>query len=124
MIEALGSTSLIEVGNNFYLNSNSSGSGPELKYAGAAVVAGQFGGWTPIGVEQTASGYRGCLEDRRRRSIYGLDYRQQRQLHLKYLRRCVGNQFCVASARDQFPPGPERRRGNRDVRQRERSFRW
>ena len=58
VIDALGSTSLIEVGNNFYLNSNSSGSGPELKYAGAAVVAGQFGGWTPIGVEQTATGYQ------------------------------------------------------------------
>ena len=25
--------------------------------AGAPVVAGQFGGWTPIGAEQTASGY-------------------------------------------------------------------
>ncbi len=57
VIDALGSTSLIEVGNNFYLDSNSSGSGPELKYVGAAVVAGQFGGWTPIGVEQTATGY-------------------------------------------------------------------
>ena len=32
-------------------------SGPALQYAGADVVAGQFGGWTPIGVEQTASGY-------------------------------------------------------------------
>src|SRR5229473_1284916 len=57
VIEALGSTSLVEVGNNFYLNSNSSGSGPELKYAGAAVVAGEFGAWTPIGTEQTATGY-------------------------------------------------------------------
>src|SRR5713101_3069239 len=57
VIEALGSTSLVEVGNNFYLNSNSSGSGPELKYAGAAVVAGEFGAWTPIGTEQTAGGY-------------------------------------------------------------------
>jgi 20S proteasome alpha/beta subunit len=57
VIEALGSTSLIEVGNNFYLNNNSSGTGPELKYAGAAVVAGAYGAWTPIGAEQTASGY-------------------------------------------------------------------
>jgi serralysin len=56
-VEALGSTSLVEAGNNFYLNSNSSGSGPELKYGGAAVMAGQFGGWTPIGAEQTAGGY-------------------------------------------------------------------
>src|SRR6202011_248846 len=39
------------------LDSISSGSGPELKYNGAAVVAGQFGAWAPIGVEQTATGY-------------------------------------------------------------------
>ena len=57
MIESFGSTSLIEVGNNFYLDSISSGSGPSLKYGGAAVVAGQFGAWAPIGAEQTASGY-------------------------------------------------------------------
>src|SRR6202022_2912138 len=56
VIESFGSTSLVEVGNNFYLNSNSGGSGPQLKYGGAAVVAGQFGGWTPIGTEQTAGG--------------------------------------------------------------------
>ena len=55
VIEAFGSTSLAEIANNFYLNS--SGSGPELKDGGAAVVAGQFGGWTPIGAEQTAGGY-------------------------------------------------------------------
>jgi serralysin len=57
VIEAFGSTSLVEVGNNFYLDSISSGSGPELKISGAAFVAGQAGGWTPIGAEQTASGY-------------------------------------------------------------------
>jgi hypothetical protein len=57
VVEAFGSTSLVEVGNNFYLNSISSGFGPELKYAGAAVVAGQFGAWAPIGAEQTATGY-------------------------------------------------------------------
>jgi hypothetical protein len=57
VIESFGSTSLVEVGGNFYMNSISSGSGPELKYGGAAVVAGQFGSWTPIGAEITASGY-------------------------------------------------------------------
>jgi serralysin len=57
VIESFGSTSLVEVGNNYYLDSNSSGSGPELKYAGAAVVAGQIGTWAPIGAEQTATGY-------------------------------------------------------------------
>ena len=58
MIEAIGSTSLVEVGTKFFLDSISTGSGPSLKYGGADVVAGQFGsGWTPIGAEQTATGY-------------------------------------------------------------------
>ena len=35
VIESFGSTSLVEVGNNFYLDSISSGTGPELKYGGA-----------------------------------------------------------------------------------------
>src|SRR5258705_105813 len=56
VIEAFGSTSLTQVGNNFYFYGNSSGTGPEFQYAGAAVVANEFGGWAPIGAEQTASG--------------------------------------------------------------------
>src|SRR5262249_25908078 len=46
VIEANGSTRLTEVGDHFFLY-DSSGSGPLLKVAGADVVAGQFGGWTP-----------------------------------------------------------------------------
>src|SRR5438105_4249806 len=57
VIEAFGSSKLVQVGNNFYLDSISTGTGPELKYGGAAVVAGQFGGYAPIGVEQTSTGY-------------------------------------------------------------------
>ena len=43
VIEAFGSTSLVEVGTIIFLIL-SSGAGPELKYGGAPVVAGQFGG--------------------------------------------------------------------------------
>src|SRR5262249_31637137 len=56
VIEANGSTHLTEVGNHFCLY-DSGGSGASLKYAGADVVAGQFGAWAPIGAEQTTSGY-------------------------------------------------------------------
>ena len=56
VIEANGSTHLTEVGDHFFLY-DGSGSGPSLKYAGADYVAGQFGAWTPIGAEQTATGY-------------------------------------------------------------------
>jgi hypothetical protein len=59
-IETFGSTSVVEGGNNYFLQPNG-GSAVELSYAGAPVVAGQFdqfgGPWVPIGAEQTASGY-------------------------------------------------------------------
>ena len=57
VVEASGSTSLTGVGTNFYLF-NGSGSGPALQYSGAAVAAGQFGAWTAIGAEATATGYQ------------------------------------------------------------------
>jgi Tryptophan-rich Synechocystis species C-terminal domain len=56
VIEAFGSTSLVQVGNNYFLQPNG-GSGVELSLNGTPVVAGQFGQWAPIGVEQTANGY-------------------------------------------------------------------
>jgi hypothetical protein len=52
---ALGSTSLMAVANEYFLY-NASGSGPVLQ-DGGAVVAGSSGGWVPIGAVQTASGY-------------------------------------------------------------------
>src|SRR5258706_427776 len=59
-IEGFGSTSLVEVGSNYFLDPNG-GSPVELSYGGAPVVDGQFdqfgGHWVPIGAEQTASGY-------------------------------------------------------------------
>jgi len=57
VIEASGSTKLDLVGNNYFFDPVSGGAGPLLKYQGAAVVVGQFGAWTPLGAEQTASGY-------------------------------------------------------------------
>ena len=58
VIESAGSTSLVVVGTTFFLDSISTGMGPSVKFAGAEVVAGNFFGWTPIGAEQTASGYQ------------------------------------------------------------------
>jgi hypothetical protein len=55
VIEASGSTTLKEYGNNFYLV-NSVGSGPALEYGGSPFIAGEFGAWTPIGAEQTSGG--------------------------------------------------------------------
>jgi len=55
-IENFGSTSLVQNGSNYFLEPDG-GSAVELSYAGSPVVAGQFGTWVPIGVEQTANGY-------------------------------------------------------------------
>ncbi|WP_375313595.1 M10 family metallopeptidase C-terminal domain-containing protein [Bradyrhizobium sp. A5] len=57
-IESVGSTSLIQSGDDFYMNPVGAGSGVELKYTGSAVLVGQFGVWTPVGAEQTANGYQ------------------------------------------------------------------
>ncbi|WP_083519337.1 matrixin family metalloprotease, partial [Bradyrhizobium jicamae] len=63
IIEALGATSLVQISSFYFLQSNSSGTGPELYCYGAPVTAGQFGAWTPIGTEQTASGYQVVLKN-------------------------------------------------------------
>ncbi len=57
LIENFGSTSLVQVGNNYFLYPVGGSSGPELSFFGAPFVAGQTGAWTPIGAEKTASGY-------------------------------------------------------------------
>src|SRR5260370_902239 len=53
-IEAFGSTSLDQIGNNYFLGAGTAA--PLMKYAGWAVMAGWFGGWTRMGTEGTAGG--------------------------------------------------------------------
>ncbi|MBM7484113.1 serralysin [Bradyrhizobium sp. USDA 3686] len=62
-IEAVGSTSLVQTGDNFYLDNISTGSGPVLKIAGSPVSANAYGTWAPIAAEQTASGYDVAWKD-------------------------------------------------------------
>ena len=62
VIESTGSTSLGQIGSNYFLYPNGqAGSAVELSYQGAPVEAGQFdqagGPWALVGGEQTASGY-------------------------------------------------------------------
>jgi serralysin len=58
VIEAIGATTLVEFGSNYYLYAHGTTSGPTLKYAGSAISNGQFGSASPIAVEQTGSGYQ------------------------------------------------------------------
>jgi Tryptophan-rich Synechocystis species C-terminal domain/Bacterial Ig-like domain len=63
-VEASGTTSLDKLGSNYLLDAiGSSSEEPTLKYAGVAVVAGQFGTWSPVGVEATSSGYNVAWKD-------------------------------------------------------------
>ncbi len=58
LIQTDGTTSLVSIGSNYFLNKvGSNATGPELSYNGAPVTAGEFGSWTPIGAVQTATGY-------------------------------------------------------------------
>ncbi|MET4240094.1 serralysin [Bradyrhizobium sp. i1.4.4] len=57
VVEAIGATSLVQSGGNYLLNPTAGGSGPVLKYEGAAVTTGQFGDYTAIGVEAISNGY-------------------------------------------------------------------
>jgi serralysin len=55
VIQVDGSTSLVQIGNNYALYTN--GSGPTIQIGGAPVVVGQLGDTIPIGAVKTASGY-------------------------------------------------------------------
>jgi hypothetical protein len=57
-IESVGATTLSQVGNTFSLYAHGTTSGPQLKFSGAAVSAGQFNSWTPLGAEAMGSGYQ------------------------------------------------------------------
>ncbi len=57
VIEALGSTSLVQVGSNYYFYPVGGSSGPQFSYKGTPVAVGQYE-WSFLGVEQTAGGYK------------------------------------------------------------------
>jgi hypothetical protein len=64
VIQTDGSTSLVQAANNYFLYAAGGSSGPELKYSGSAVTAGEFAGWTPIGAIQTSTGYDVAWKDK------------------------------------------------------------
>jgi len=62
IIESSGTTTLLTDGTYYYLQI---GNGPavELSYNGAPVTVGEYGAWTPIAAQQTATGYEVALEE-------------------------------------------------------------
>jgi serralysin len=63
VIESSGSTSLVLAGSNYFLNPVGGGTGPTLKYQGAAVVPGQFDPFVPVAAEQISGGYEVALKN-------------------------------------------------------------
>jgi serralysin len=88
------------VANEFFLH-DSGGIGPSLKYQGNAFTAGQFGAWTPVGVEKTASGWS-CLEVWQRRPVQRLEHRQQQQLYQQCDGTGLGFQYAFQSLETTF----------------------
>jgi serralysin len=62
LIESSGTTSLLTDGTHYFLQPNG-GAAVELSYGGSPVAAGEFGAWTPIAAQQTATGYEVALEE-------------------------------------------------------------
>ena len=116
LIESSGTTSLLTDGTYYYLRT---GDGPAV-YAElwrAPVTAGEFGAWTPIAAQQTATGFEVALKTGGRRSVSGVGHGQQRQLRLSSAQQRIGHKPRVGVDRDQFQLRFERRRDHR------RSFR-
>ena len=113
VIEAQGSTSLVQAGNNFYLNNIGSWHRPDAEICwrrgyGRAVRSLHAGC-------RGANGKRlsGGLEVRRRKFVLDLEHRQQRQL--PFVCRLRQRQHGSEIAGDQFSAGPQRRRNDRSA---------
>src|SRR5438309_1861123 len=57
LLEAQGSRSLVHFPTRRSSDLDGGSSGPPLSYNGSPMTAGEFGAWTPIGAEKTATGY-------------------------------------------------------------------
>jgi hypothetical protein len=55
VIESSGATSLVQVGDKYFLGGPS---GPQIGIQGAPITAGQLGAWAPIAAEAVAGGYQ------------------------------------------------------------------
>ena len=57
-IDTAGASTLLQDEDHYFLDAIGDDWVPPLSYAGVAVTAGQFDDWTPIGAEQTESGFQ------------------------------------------------------------------
>ena len=103
---AYGSISLTEIGSGYFLYDG--GSGPELKYGGAAVAAGRV---RHLGADRRGADgkrIRHCLGGCERRRLHRLDDRQQWQLSRQCHWGSVGQQLRAGVVRDHLQPRSQR----------------
>ena len=107
LIQKDGSTSLTQVGSDYFLYGMASGYGSGASNRRRSGIAAQFGGWTLIGAVQVAGGgYDVAFEKCGRRPLYGLDHRQQRQLHRSLIGAVAGNSIALESLRNGLQSRP------------------
>ena len=107
-IEAHGSTSLLQVGNNYDLENISSGTGPELQRDGAAVTVGEYAGWTLIGAEQvTGGGYDVALKNAStgQYTVWSTDSNGNFIANISGA--AFSKQHCAGVSGEHLPPGPQ-----------------
>jgi 20S proteasome alpha/beta subunit len=57
------STTLVSIGESYFIDQGGAATGPLLEIANSPVIAGEFVGWLPIGAVQTASGFDVAWKD-------------------------------------------------------------
>ena len=123
-IESFGSTSLLQIGKNYDLDSISSGTGPELQRGGAAVTAGEYAGWKLIGAEQVAGGGYDVAWENASTGQYTVWSTNSNGNYLSNLiTRRGGKQHRAGIAGEHLPPGPQWRRHHRPCRHGDRIVR-
>ena len=100
VIESSGATTLAQVANTYSLYAHGTTTGPQVKISGAAVTAGQFGAWTPLGAEPMAGGYQIVWKNGALDQYVVLERRQQRQLPRRRAPSLSGASVALESLRD------------------------
>jgi hypothetical protein len=108
VIESSGATTLAQVTNTYSLYAHGTTTGPQVKISGAAVTAGQFGAWTPLGAEPMAGGYQIVWKNggADQYVVWTVDGSSNWLAE----RRAIRREHRAASARARFQPGLQWRR--------------
>ena len=112
-IELQGSTSLVQTGNNYFLNPVAGGTGPELKYLGTPWTDGEWGSWSPDRRGSNRHRLRGRLQDPEPIPYTVWNTDANGNLTANSIGTVTGSSLDAGSAGDELSSGSERRRHDR-----------